>query len=68
MDIFYKVAIKLDNKFYKRKIEKNLKKIYYRSESGRFSKTKKSYNNYFNQNYNFMEFDATKEQSKKKDI
>ena len=60
LNIFYKITIELDNKFYEKKIEKNPKKIYYRPESGKFFKIKKFYNNYFNQSYNPMEFDATK--------
>ena len=66
LDIFYKVAIELDNKFYEKRIKKNPKKAYYRPEPGKFFKIKKSYNNYFNQNYNPIEFDATKEQPKRK--
>ena len=66
LDIFYKITIELDNKFYERKIKKNPKKIYYRPEPGKSFKPKKSQNNYFNQSYDPMEFDATKKQSKKK--
>ena len=66
LDIFYKIIIKLDDKLYKKRIEKNPKKIYYRPEPGEFFKIKKSYNNYFNQSYDLMEFDATKKQSKKR--
>ena len=65
MDIFYKIVIELDNKLYKKKIEKNSKKIYYRPGPGELFKTKKFWNNYFNQNYNSMKFDTTKKQFKK---
>ena len=64
LDIFYEVAIELDNKFYERRIEKNPKKAYYWPGLERYFKIKKFYNNYFNQNYDLMEFDTTKEQSK----
>ena len=60
LNIFYKVTIELDNKFYEKKIEKNPRKVYYRPGPGGFSKAKKFYNNYFNQSYDFMKFDATK--------
>ena len=60
LDIFYKIAIKLDDKFYKKKIKKNPKKVYYRPELGGSFKTKKSQNNYFNQSYDPMELDTTK--------
>ena len=60
LDIFYKIIIELDDKLYERKIEKNPKKVYYRSEPGGLFKIKKSQNNYSNQSYNLMELDATK--------
>ena len=60
LNIFYEVAIELDNKFYERKIKKNPKKTYYRPGSRRLFKTKKSQNNYSNQSYNPIEFDAIK--------
>ena len=60
LNIFYKIAIELDDKLYEKRIKKNPKKAYYWPESGRFFKIKKPYNNYFNQNYNPMELDATK--------
>ena len=60
LDIFYKIAIELDNKLYEKRIKKNPKKIYYRPKPGGLFKIKKSQNNYFNQSYDFMEFDTTK--------
>ena len=64
LDVFYEVAIELDDKFYERRIKKNPKKAYYRPGPGGLFKTKKSQNNYSNQSYDFMELDATKEQPK----
>ena len=66
LDIFYEIAIELDNKLYERRIEKNPKKAYYRPGPGGLFKTRKPQNNYSNQSYDLMELDATKKQSKKK--
>ena len=60
LDIFYEIAIELDNKLYEKKIEKNPKKAYYRPGPGGLFKTKKLQNNYSNQSYDPIELDTTK--------